>query len=139
MKKLLSIVFACVFVISITGCTKKEKMRCAMELETEKYIITGIIENDKVTSIVSEEIYVYTDEKDVKEQYEYWKNHYTDYDYLLKGESVDVKKENMSVVVTSTYDLKKMNSEDIIDIFETESFTKEEFKKWNESYYFICE
>lgn len=139
MKKILNFFFICVFVFCITGCGKKENLRCAMELESEKYIIKGIIEDDKVVSIISEEIYVYTNENSVNERYEYWKDYYANYDYLLKGESVDVKKENMSVVVTSTYDFKKMKKEDIIDIFETESFTKEEFKKWNESYQFICD
>ena len=138
MKKFMSFMVVLLVTICMTGCSSKgETLKCTMEEDNTKSIITATIKDDKVTKISMESSETYESDDELSMAYSFGQMAVSMVD-SIDGMTASAKKDGKTLKITMDMDLTKMSAADIKDNLGVESYTKDEFQKYAEEEGYTC-
>ncbi len=118
-----------ILLVGMTGCgsSSKEELKCTMKDENRTETVIGVFEKDKLTKMTQETIATYETAEDLDEDYA-MAQFTVGMSNAMDGVEGTINKKDLTLTTKITFDLSKMSSETINDMFEKESMSKEDFQ-----------
>ena len=137
MKKVLCSILCGFILVGAVGCGSKEELKCTAQEDGSKGTLVGTFEKDSLKKMTMETTTTYDSEEDLESEYEMLQFTIGIFN-AMEGAEGSISKKGLSATMKISIDLNKMSSENLEDMFEKESMSKEDFKTYAEEQGFTC-
>ena len=129
MKKVIVAGICGILLVGMTGCgsSAKEELKCTMKNGNSTETIIGTFEKGTLKKMVQESTATYETAEDLEEDYA-MAQLAVGMSNAMNGVEGTINKKDLTLTTKITFDFSKMSSENIKDMFEKESMSKEDFQ-----------
>lgn len=128
----------CGFVLlGAVGCGSKEELKCTAQGDGTTGTLVGTFEKGNLKKLTMETTNTYDTEEELESDYEMIQFTVGIFN-AMEGAEGSVGKKDLSATMKISVDFTKMSSENLKDMFEKETMSKEDFKAYAEEEGFTC-